>query len=272
MVSQKKTVLTSLRVNVFDGKQRASGTRCAASDYSSSVTKSEILRFLYSKSWPYYFNHHCKSWHRHHRFELTTSWPHDFHMRKAVKRVERAFLTAKRPSEGGSCERSSFIPRSIPSKAKDFFESLSSARGWELFSFPPHTIDSATLTVACVACLHRARAPFVRSKFLPKRRFHRLFYPLHFKIPPANSQKYPCGNRQRSAEMTRLIIFSIYIHRWTCACFGFISILEADHNCWSMLHRILRFRLKVMRNGIHLLTPSSRASASTPLKSVWCDI
>lgn len=40
---EKKTVLTSLRVNVFDGKERASGTRCAASDYSSSVTKSEIL-------------------------------------------------------------------------------------------------------------------------------------------------------------------------------------------------------------------------------------
>ena len=152
-------------------------------------------------------------------------------MRKAVKRVERAFLTAKRPSEGGSCERSSFIPRSIPNKTKDFFESLSSPRGWELFSFTPHTIDSATLTVACVACLHRARAPFVRSKFLPKRRFRRLFYPLHFKIPPANSQKYPRGNRQRSAEMTCLIIFSIYIHRWTCACFGLISILEADHNC-----------------------------------------
>lgn len=87
-------------------------------------------------------------------------------MRKAVKRVERAFLTAKRPSEGGSCERSSFIPRSIPSKTKDFFESLSSARGWELFSFPPHTIDSATLTVACVACLHRAPRLFVPNSFL----------------------------------------------------------------------------------------------------------
>ena len=150
-------------------------------------------------------------------------------MRKAVKRVERAFLTAKRPSEGRSCERSSFIPRSIPSKTKDFFESLSSARGWELFSFTPHTIDSATNR--SVRSLPPSRAPFVCSKFLPKRRFRRLFYPLHFKIPPANSQKYPCGNRQRSAEMTRLIIFSIYIHRWTCACFGLISILEADHNC-----------------------------------------
>lgn len=87
-------------------------------------------------------------------------------MRKAVKRVERAFLTAKRPSEGGSCERSSFIPRSIPSKTKDFFESLSSARGWELFSFTPHTIDSATLTVACVGCLHRAPRLFVPNSFL----------------------------------------------------------------------------------------------------------
>ena len=70
-------------------------------------------------------------------------------------------MTAKRLSEGRSCERSSFIPRSIPNK--DSFESLSSPGGWEQFSFTPHTIDSATLTVAC---LHHAPRFFVPNSFL----------------------------------------------------------------------------------------------------------
>lgn len=37
-------------VNRFDKKQRAFGTRCVANDYPSSVTESEIRKFLYSTS------------------------------------------------------------------------------------------------------------------------------------------------------------------------------------------------------------------------------